>query len=58
MTAAAWGRSDRLVTGGRRERTFGVAWITADRRAERYAAEGRAGMADRSSRPPGSPPAA
>ena len=55
MTAAAWGRSDRLVAGGRQERTFGVAWTTADRWAKRYAAEGRAGMADRSSRPHFSP---
>ena len=51
MTAAAWGRSDRLVAGGRQERTFGVAWTTADRWAERYRLEGAAGMADRSSRP-------
>jgi transposase InsO family protein len=34
---------------------FGVAWTTADRWAERYRAEGKAGMADRSSRPHRSP---
>jgi transposase InsO family protein len=34
---------------------FGVAWTTADRWAERYRAEGKAGMADRSSRPHVSP---
>ena len=30
---------------------FGVSWPTAARSAGRYRAEGRAGMADRSSRP-------
>ncbi|WP_460548082.1 helix-turn-helix domain-containing protein, partial [Geodermatophilus aquaeductus] len=30
---------------------FGVSWKTADRWAERYRVTGRAGMADRSSRP-------
>jgi transposase InsO family protein len=34
---------------------FGVAWTTADRWAERYKAEGKAGMTDRSSRPHSSP---
>jgi transposase InsO family protein len=34
---------------------FGVSWKTADRWAERYRVEGRAGMADRSSRPHSSP---
>jgi transposase InsO family protein len=34
---------------------FGVAWKTADRWAERYRAEGKAGMNDRSSRPHASP---
>ena len=34
---------------------FGVAWKTVDRWAERYRAEGKAGLADRSSRPHGSP---
>jgi transposase InsO family protein len=34
---------------------FGVAWTTADRWAERYRTEGRAGMVDRSSRPQSSP---
>ena len=34
---------------------FGVAWTTADRWAERYRTEGKAGMADRSSRPHHSP---
>ena len=33
---------------------FGVAWKTVDRWAERYRAEGKAGLADRSSRPHGS----
>ena len=36
-------------------RLFGVAWKTADRWAERYRTEGKAGMADRSSRPHSSP---
>jgi transposase InsO family protein len=36
-------------------RSFGVAWTTADRWAERYRTEGRAGMGDRSSRPHTSP---
>jgi transposase InsO family protein len=36
-------------------RFFGVAWKTADRWAERYRAEGKAGMVDRSSRPHSSP---
>jgi transposase InsO family protein len=34
---------------------FGVAWKTADKWAERYKAEGKAGMSDRSSRPHSSP---
>ena len=34
---------------------FGVSWKTADRWAERYRVAGRAGMADRSSRPHSSP---
>ena len=34
---------------------FGVAWKTADKWAERYKAEGKAGMTDRSSRPHSSP---
>jgi transposase InsO family protein len=34
---------------------FGVAWKTADRWAERYRSLGKAGMADRSSRPHSSP---
>jgi len=34
---------------------FGVAWTTADRWAERYRAEGKVGMVDRSSRPHSSP---
>ena len=34
---------------------FGVSWKTADRWAERYRVAGRAGMADRSSRPHTSP---
>jgi transposase len=34
---------------------FRVSWKTADRWAERYRVEGRAGMADRSSRPHSSP---
>jgi transposase len=34
---------------------FGVAWTTADRWAERYRAEDKAGMTDRSSRPHTSP---
>jgi transposase InsO family protein len=36
-------------------RFFGVAWKTADRWAERYRTEGKAGMVDRSSRPHSSP---
>jgi transposase InsO family protein len=36
-------------------RFFGVAWTTADRWAERYRAQGKAGMVDRSSRPHSSP---
>jgi transposase InsO family protein len=36
-------------------RFFGVAWTTADRWAERYRVEGKAGMVDRSSRPLSSP---
>jgi transposase InsO family protein len=36
-------------------RSFGVAWKTADRWAMRYRAQGKAGMADRSSRPHSSP---
>jgi transposase InsO family protein len=34
---------------------FGVGWKTADKWADRYRAEGKAGMADRSSRPHSSP---
>jgi transposase InsO family protein len=34
---------------------FGVAWKTADKWAQRYKAEGKSGMADRSSRPHSSP---
>jgi transposase InsO family protein len=34
---------------------FGVAWKTADKWVERYKAEGKAGMTDRSSRPHSSP---
>ena len=34
---------------------FGVAWQTADRWAERYRTQGKAGMVDRSSRPHSSP---
>jgi transposase InsO family protein len=34
---------------------FGLAWKTADKWAERYKAEGRTGMVDRSSRPHSSP---
>jgi transposase InsO family protein len=36
-------------------RFFGVAWKTADRWAERYRTEGKAGMVDHSSRPHSSP---
>ena len=36
-------------------RFFGVSWKTADRWAQRYRAEGKAGMTDRSSRPHTSP---
>ena len=36
-------------------RFFGVAWKTADRWAERYRTQGKAGMVDRSSRPHSSP---
>jgi transposase InsO family protein len=36
-------------------RFFGVAWTTADRWAERYRTEGKAGMVDHSSRPHSSP---
>jgi transposase InsO family protein len=36
-------------------RFFGVAWNTANRWAERYRAQGKAGMVDRSSRPHSSP---
>jgi transposase InsO family protein len=36
-------------------RLFAVSWTTADRWAQRYRAEGRAGMADRSSRPHATP---
>ena len=36
-------------------RFFGVSWKTADRWAQRYRTEGKAGMADRSSRPHTSP---
>jgi transposase InsO family protein len=36
-------------------RFFGVAWTTADRWAERYRTQGKAGMVDRSSRPHSSP---
>ncbi len=53
-------RLARLVVGenwpkNRAAEFFGVAWTTADRWAERYRTEGKAGMVDRSSRPHASP---